>query len=66
MYNYNHRSSTALVTLKRADGSRVKDTLCRVKLKKHQFLFGVGMGDAIELSDPACKENQKAFLSERL
>ena len=66
MYTYNHRASTAAVTVKRADGSPVKDTLCRFKLKKHQFLFGVGMGDAIELRDPACGENQKKFLSERL
>ena len=66
MDTYKHRSSAALVTLKRADGSPVKDTLCRLKLKKHRFLFGVGMGDAIELEDPACGESQKAFLSERL
>ena len=66
MDTYNHRASTALVTLKRADGSPVKDTLCRFKLKKHRFLFGVGMGDAIELRDPACGESQKKFLSERL
>ena len=66
MDTYNHRSSAALVALKRADGSPVKDTLCRFRLKKHRFLFGVGMGDAIELRDPACKESQKAFLSERL
>ena len=66
MDTYKHRISTAVVTLKYADGSPVKDTLCRVKLKKHQFLFGVGMGDAIELRNPACEESQKAFLSERL
>ena len=66
MDTYKHRISTAVVTLKYADGSPVKDTLCRVKLKKHQFLFGVGMGDAIELRDPACEESQKKFLSERL
>lgn len=66
MDTYNHRASTALVTLKRADGSPVKDTLCRFKLKKHRFLFGVSMGDAIELRDPACEESQKKFLNERL
>ena len=59
-------SGSYRVTLKRADGSPVKDTLCRFKLKKHRFLFGVGMGDAIELRDPACEESQKKFLSERL
>ncbi len=63
---YNHRRSAASLTIKRPDGSLVCEKPVRLRLKRHQFLFGAGMFDVLEMCDPGAEEDRQAFLRQRL
>ncbi|GHU95614.1 beta-xylanase [Spirochaetia bacterium] len=47
---YAHRKSTAKLRLSRADGTPLANANVKVSQKRHQFLFGCGGFDAVELA----------------
>lgn len=66
MDSLQHRRGEARLRLVNREGSAAANALLRLKLKRHSFLFGTGMFDAIELCDPNTGEERREFLRRRL
>ena len=66
MDSLQHRRGNARLRLVNREGSAAANALLRLKLKRHSFLFGTGMFDAIELCDPNTGEERREFLRRRL
>jgi GH35 family endo-1,4-beta-xylanase len=68
---YEHRKSKIKISLKFADGRAAAKTKVKISQTRHQFLFGVGGFDAVELAGglPGGKplsEERRDFLQDRL
>ena len=65
MNQLNHRQAAAKIRLLNPDGSPAAGRTVRVDQVSHQFLFGCGAFDAVELMR-ARDEKQRSFLQERM
>ena len=65
MDSLSHRKATARLRLMNADGTPVANRPLRVQQTSHQFLFGCGVFEAVEMMKPHSDE-QLALLRQRL
>ncbi len=65
MTNLDHRKATATLRVLNPDGTPAADRRVRIDQTGHDFLFGCGVFDAVDLMKTE-DEKQKAFLQDRL
>lgn len=63
---YQHRKKQTVLKFQRRDGSPVCGREVKIRQTGHSFLFGCGAFETLLVTDPARKEEERAFYEERL
>jgi len=64
--DYNHRLASSPIRLIRNDGTPLTGAKVSFELKKHEFLFGCGAGDAVAAANPRGNTHLDAMANDRL